>query len=86
MLDILKRIQADVSGVKTDVAGLRSDVSVLKTDMADVKGRVTRLEDLAKKQRRDSAALLVMMRGAIGIFDERMRDVEQDVQSLLERE
>ncbi len=65
MLDILKRIQADVSGLKTDVAEL-------KTDVGDLKQRVIRLEDLAKKQRRDSAAMLVMMRGTVGVFTERM--------------
>ena len=55
MFDILKRIQSDVSGIKTDVSSLKSDV-------ADIKGRVERLEELAIKQRRDSAAMLVMFR------------------------
>ncbi len=77
MLDILKRIQADVSGLKTDVAEL-------KTDVGDLKQRVIRLEDLAKKQRRDSAAMLVMMRGTVGVFTERMDALEIDVMTLKE--
>ncbi len=77
MLDILKRIQADVSDLKTDVAEL-------KTDVGDLKQRVIRLEDLAKKQRRDSAAMLVMMRGTVGVFTERMDALEIDVITLKE--
>ena len=86
MLDILKRIQADVAGVKTDVAGL-------KTDMADVKGRLERLEarferleTSSQKQSRDSAAMLVMMRATVGVFDDRVSSLENDVRMLLERE
>ena len=62
--DILKRIQSDLAVVKTDVAGL-------KTDVADIKARVGRLEDIAIKQRRDSAAMLVIMRATAGVFDHR---------------
>jgi Tfp pilus assembly protein PilN len=69
MLEILKRIQSDVSG-------LRSDVSVLKADVSDVKARLEKVEDLAIKQRRDSAAILVMMRGTVGVFEERMNALD----------
>ena len=77
MLEILKRIQADVSDLKTDVADLKADV-------ADLKERTVRLEDLAKRQRRDSAAMLVMMRGTVGVFTERLDAVEIDVIALKE--
>jgi hypothetical protein len=70
MLEILKNIQADVSG--------------LKTDMSDVKGRLTRVEQVVRKQGRDSAAMLVMMRGTVGIYDERMKVIEEDVRLLME--
>ena len=72
MLEILKQIQADVS--------------VLKTDVADIKKRVERLEEQGKRNRRDSAAMLVMMRGVVGVFDERLRDVENDVRVLMEND
>jgi hypothetical protein len=79
MLEILKQIQADV-------AVLKSDGAVLKSDVADIKMRVERLEDLGNRQRRDSASMLVMMRGVVGVFDERLRDVENDVRVLMERD
>jgi hypothetical protein len=72
MLEILKRIQADVSDVKADGIGL--------------KGRMDKLEALVRKQGRDSAAMLVMMRGTVGIYDERMKVIEEDVRLLMERD
>jgi archaellum component FlaC len=88
MLDILKRIQSDVSGLKSDVSGLKSDVSVLKSDVSEfkseVKGRLDRLEELTRKQERNGAAILVMMRGTVGVFDERLRDVENEVRIIQE--
>ena len=59
MYEILKRVQTDMASVRTDVAGLKADV-------ADIRVRVERLEDIAKKQRRDSAAMLVKMRATAG--------------------
>ena len=64
MFDILKRIQSDVSELKTDVVALK---------------------ELAIKQRRDSAALLVMFRSTVGHFDERVSKLEDDVQLLKDR-
>lgn len=71
MLEILKRIQTDVSGVKSDVS--------------DVKSQLERVEDTVIKQRRDTAAMLVMMRGTVGIFDERLLGVGEDIQLVKER-
>ncbi|MEZ5842411.1 MAG: hypothetical protein R3D27_01595 [Hyphomicrobiaceae bacterium] len=65
MLDILKRIQIDLS---------------------DVKARLERVETAQRKQGRDSAALLVMMRGTVGVFDERMSTLEDEVRLIRERE
>jgi predicted nucleic acid-binding Zn-ribbon protein len=84
MLEILKRIQSDVSGLRSDVSGLRSDVSVLKSDIPKVTSRLERVEDLVKRQRRDSAALLVMMRGTVGVFNERMDTLEVEMAALKE--
>ena len=85
MYEILKRVQTDMASVRTDVAGLKTDVAGLKADVADIRVRVERLEDIAKKQRRDSAAMLVMMRGADGVFDERMKDLEVDMVLMKDR-
>jgi N-methylhydantoinase B/oxoprolinase/acetone carboxylase alpha subunit len=79
MLEILKRIQADVSTV-------RADVSDVKADGVALKGCLDKLEALVRKQGRDSAAMLVMMRGTVGIYDERMKVIEEDVRLLMERD
>ena len=79
MLEILKRIQADMSGVKADMSGVKDDV-------AGMKERLDRVEKLVKKQGRDSAAMLIMMRGTVGIFDERLKVIEEDVRLLMESE
>ena len=70
MFEILKRMQTDVSDIKTRVERLDT--------------RVERFEMIAKRQRRDGAAMLVMMRGAVGVFDERMKGLEPDVKLLQE--
>ena len=67
-------------------SSLKTDASGLKTDMMDVKGRLDKLEALVRKQGRDSAAMLVMMRGTVGIYDERMKVIEEDVRLIMERE
>ena len=54
----------------------------LQSDMSEVKARQERLEVIATKQRRDSAAMLVIMRATVGDFDERVRKLEADVQAL----
>jgi hypothetical protein len=77
MLEILKRIQSDVVGSKSDMSGLKSD-------MTEVKSRLDRSEELAKKHRRDSAAMLVMMRGTVGVFSERMDALEIELVALKE--
>ena len=78
MYEILKRVQTDMASVRTDVAGLKADV-------ADIRVRVERLEDIAKKQRRDSAAMLVMMRATAGVFNERLGGLEAEVELLKEQ-
>ncbi len=78
VLEILKRIQSDVAEVKDRVGRLDDRV-------AGLDGRVAHLEELATKQRRDSAAMLVMMRGTVGVFTERMDALESDVVRLKEQ-
>jgi hypothetical protein len=70
MLEILKRIQSDVSDVKVR--------------LEKVETRLEKVEDLAKRQRRDSAAMLVMMRGTVGVFSERMDAIEIDIVAMKE--
>ena len=79
MLEILKRIQSDMSGVKADMSGV-------KDRLTGVEGRMERLEALVRKQGRDSAAMMIMMRGTVGIFDDRLNVIEEDVRLLMESE
>jgi uncharacterized protein YukE len=63
MLEILKRIQADVGDVK-------SRVGRVETEIAEVQSTL-------RKMRRDQAGMLVMMRATAGDFDERVRELEE---------
>jgi hypothetical protein len=42
-----------------------------------VEERLDRVEEINRKQRRDSAGMLVMMRATAGDFDERVSEVEE---------
>jgi hypothetical protein len=39
--------------------------------------RLERIESLVRKQRREGAGMLVMMRATVGDFDERVGDIEE---------
>ena len=49
---------------------------------ANVEARLDRLEEVSRKQRRDSAGMLVMMRAIAGGFEKRVSDVEQRILAL----
>ena len=44
--------------------------------------RLERLESLVRKQRREGAAMMIMMRSVAGDFDERVSEVEERVAAL----
>ncbi len=79
MFDILRRIQSDITDMK-------SDMSEVKGRMSALEGRMEKLEVLVRRQGRDSAAMLVMFRGTVGIYDERMKVIGEDVRLLMEQE
>lgn len=79
MLDILKHIQADVADAQGRVVGLEDRMVVIE-------GRLERVETATRKQSRDSAAMLVMMRGVVGAFDERVVRLEDEVRLIREQE
>ncbi|UGV27932.1 hypothetical protein E0H22_20975 [Rhodopseudomonas boonkerdii] len=76
VLDILKKIQSDITLGRSE----------LKTFKQDTETRFERLETLVRKQRRDGAAMLVMMRAAAGDFEERLTAVEQQIAALEARD
>jgi hypothetical protein len=49
----------------------------LQAGFADMRERLERIEEINRKQRRDSAGMLVMMRATAGDFDERVSEVEE---------
>jgi hypothetical protein len=57
----------------------------LQAGFAEMRERLGRLEDIARRQRRDSAGMLVMMRATAGDFDERVSEVEERVAELEKR-
>ncbi len=54
---------------------IQADMSSFRRDMAD---RLDRIETIQKQERRNSAAMLVMMRGTAGIYEDRLNQLEID--------
>ena len=69
---ILMKIQESISVLRSEVGQFRQ--------LTDT--RFERIESLIRKQRRDSAGMLVMMRAAASDFDERVSEVEERVAAL----
>jgi hypothetical protein len=69
MFDILKSIQQSISELDARVDGRLSAMD----------NRMSAIEDLVRKQRRDTAGILVMMKGVVGVFEERVTSLETRV-------
>lgn len=54
----------------------------IQTGFAEMRDRFDKLENINRKQRRDSAGMLVMMRATAGNFEERVTDVEERMAAL----
>lgn len=65
---ILMKIQDDIAAFRRDVTDFRRDVT----------GRLDRIETVQKQERRNSAAMLVMMRGTAAVYEERLTQIEID--------
>lgn len=53
---------------------IEDDVAAFRRSVEE---RLDRVEDINRKQRRDSAGMLVRMRASAGDFDERVSEVEE---------
>jgi septal ring factor EnvC (AmiA/AmiB activator) len=82
MLDILKRIQSDVSEVKTRLGSVEARLGSVETKLGSVETRLGSVETVIKKMRRDNAGMLVMMRSTAGYFEERIDTLDADVGKL----
>ena len=69
---ILIKIQDSISSLRSELGQFR-----LSTE-----ARFERIEGLIRKQRRDAAGMLVMMRATASDFDERVSEVEERVAAL----
>ena len=72
MFEILKKIQADLAAFRSET----------EQHFQRIDDRFQRVEDGMRKQRRDLASMLVMGRGVVGDFDERLTKVEDRVTAL----
>jgi len=79
MLEILKKIRADVADTKGCVTNIEGKIS-------EIKGRLDRIEATSRKQERNNAGLLVMMQATVGRFEERVSSLEAEVLRLKEAE
>jgi BMFP domain-containing protein YqiC len=73
---ILMKIQESISVLRSE---LRLELGQFRQS---TETRLDRLEILVRKQRRDAAGMLVMMRAAASDFDERVSEVEERVAAL----
>ncbi|OYU91515.1 MAG: hypothetical protein CFE29_01075 [Bradyrhizobiaceae bacterium PARB1] len=76
VFEILKKIQGDITLGRSEMRQFKQETET----------RFERLETLVRKQRRDGAAMLVMMRAAAGDFEERVTAVEAQIAALEARD
>jgi|GEM_PF-6869604 len=54
---------------------IQEDLAAFRRDVTE---RLDRLETIQKQERRNTAAMLVMMRGTAGVYEERLNQLEID--------
>ena len=69
---ILIKIQESITALRSEMGQFRQSTET----------QFERVEALIRKQRRDAAGMLVMMRAAASDFDERVSDVEERLAAL----
>ena len=73
----LERVEATVGRLETRMAGLETRLGSLETRIGRLETRMEGLETVVRKQRRDNAGMLVMMKATAGDFDERVTMMEE---------
>jgi hypothetical protein len=69
--------------IQDSISALRAEVGEFKRDN---QAQHERMEGLIRKQRRDSAAMMIIMRATVSDFDERASEVVERVTALEKRE
>ena len=80
--EILKGIQTSIATLNERVGRLDERVGRLDERVGELGERFDRLEAGMRKDRRNVAGMLVMMRATAGDFDERVSEVEERVEAL----
>jgi hypothetical protein len=69
---------------------LQESISALRSEVGDFKrdneAQHERMEGLIRKQRRDSAAMMIIMRATVSDFDERVNEIVERVAALEKRQ
>jgi hypothetical protein len=76
VLQILIEVQDSISALRAEVGDFRRDNEA----------QHERIEGLIRKQRRDSAAMMIIMRSTVSDFDERVNEVMERVAALEKRQ
>jgi hypothetical protein len=76
VLQILIEVQDSISALRAEVGDFRRDNEA----------QHERIEGLIRKQRRDSAAMMIIMRSTVSDFDERVDEVMERVAALEKRQ
>lgn len=71
-----------LTGIQASIADVRGTIDELRVEMVN---RFEKVEDGLRKERRNNAGTLVMMRATAGFFEERMKRLEERVEGLEER-
>jgi hypothetical protein len=82
--------EATTDAVLQILISIQDSVSALRSEVGDFKrdneAQHERMEGLIRKQRRDSAAMMLIMRATVSDFDERVDEIVEQVTALEKRQ
>jgi hypothetical protein len=83
-------VEAPTDAVPQILIKIQDSISALRSEMGNFKRdnevQHERIEGLIRKQRRDSAAMMIIMRSTVSDFDERVNEVMERVAALEKRQ
>jgi hypothetical protein len=83
-------VETPADAVPQILIQIQDSINALRVEMGDFKrdneAQHERIEGLIRKQRRDSAAMMIIMRSTVSDFDERVNEVMERVAALEKRQ
>lgn len=83
-------VETPTDAVPQILIKIQDSISALRVEVGDFKrdneAQHERIEGLIRKQRRDSAAMMIIMRSTVSDFDERVNEVMERVAALEKRQ